>query len=146
MRKNWEGIVIHHSASPGRVWNSKGQRKICVEDIKRWHIAQKFGDIGYHFIIDAEGLIYPGKNIEKMGAHCRPNKRNHTSIGLCIVGNFEYDSPTEVQISSLIMLVKYLKVKYQIKNEMIELHRNVKGAHTLCPGKFFPKEYFYKTI
>lgn len=146
MTRSWEGIVVHHSASPGRVWNSKGQRKISVEDIRRWHVEQNFGDIGYHFIVDSDGLILSGRSLEQMGAHCKANRRNHTSLGICIVGNFQYDSPSEVQMSSLIMLVKYLKTKYQIKDEMIELHGNVKGAQTLCPGKFFPKNNFYNSI
>ncbi len=146
MNKSWEGIVIHHSASPGKVWDSKGLRKISVEDIRKWHIAENFGDIGYHFIVDSDGLVLAGRSLDQMGAHCRANKRNYTSIGLCLVGNFQYDSPTELQLSSLILLVKFLKAKYQIVNTMVELHSKVKGAQTLCPGRYFPKDYFYKLI
>lgn len=146
MSRSWEGIVIHHSASPGRIWSTIGQRKISVGDIKRWHIEQNFGDIGYHFVIDCEGLIFSGRSLEEIGAHCSANKRNYTSIGICVIGNFQYDAPSEVQLSSLIILVKYLKVKYQINDDMIELHGKVSGAKTLCPGAFFPKNYFYNSI
>jgi len=63
-----------------------------------------------------------------------------------VVGNFQYDSPSEIQMSSLVMLVRYLKEEYGIPDKMIELHGNVTGAQTLCPGKFFPKDYFYNEI
>lgn len=146
MSRNWEGIVVHHSASPGKVWGSEGCRNISVGDIRRWHVDQNFGDIGYHYVIDSDGFICKGRETDQIGAHCRADRKNHTSIGICVVGNFQYESPSEIQMSSLVMLVRYLKEEYGIPDKMIELHGNVAGAQTLCPGKFFPKDYFYKEI
>lgn len=146
MTKKWEGIVIHHTASPSRVWTKDSSRKISVNDVRNWHINQNFGDIGYHYLIDGQGFIFKGRDRDKTGAHCRPGRRNHISLGVCLTGNFQYDSPSQEQMSSLIMLVRYLQEKYKIKKEMIELHGKVEGAQTLCPGRYFPEEYFYKSI
>ena len=70
-------IIIHCSDSPeGR--NDK------AEDIRKWHKARGFNDIGYHFVIDLDGTIEPGRPIEQAGAHCTGHNRN--SIGICYIG------------------------------------------------------------
>lgn len=146
MTRNWEGIVIHHSASPARVWSKETCRNLGVNDVRVWHINQNFGDIGYHYLIDGAGLIYKGRPLSQVGAHCSAAKRNYLSLGVCLMGNFQYEGPTMEQLSSLIILVRYLKEKYKIKDQMVEMHGKVEGASTLCPGKYFPEEYFYKEI
>ena len=70
-------IIIHCSDSPeGR--NDK------AEDIRKWHKQRGFSDIGYHFVIDLDGTIEPGRPIEQTGAHCTGHNRN--SIGICYIG------------------------------------------------------------
>lgn len=70
-------IIIHCSDSPeGR--NDK------AEDIRKWHKARGFNDIGYHFVIDLDGTIEPCRPIEQAGAHCTGHNRN--SIGICYIG------------------------------------------------------------
>ncbi len=142
----WEGIVIHHSASPSATWQGTFFNKINADNIRQWHIEKGYGDIGYHFVIDRDGLVQAGRNLELTGAHCRAGQRNHKSIGICLSGNFQHESPTPYQMQALLILVKQLQQKYAITKNMVELHGNVVGASTLCPGRFFPVSYFYSHI
>ena len=49
-------IIIHCSATPeGRNDTSK--------DIRRWHLARGFKDIGYHYIILLDGTIELGRPV-----------------------------------------------------------------------------------
>ena len=144
--RQWEGIVIHHSASPAATWQGRYYFKIRAAAIRRWHLHQGFNEIGYHFVIDRDGLVEEGQSLDKTGAHCRPGRRNHISIGICLAGNFEYESPTVYQMQALLELVKQLKQRYGISTNMVELHGNVQGASTVCPGRFFPAVYFYDNI
>ena len=70
-------IIIHCSDSP------EG-RDDKVEDIRRWHKNRGFSDIGYHFVIDLDGTIEPGRPICQAGAHCTGHNRD--SIGICYIG------------------------------------------------------------
>ncbi|MBR5037566.1 MAG: N-acetylmuramoyl-L-alanine amidase, partial [Prevotella sp.] len=58
-------IVIHCSATP------EGKR-LTFAECRRDHIAnRRFKDIGYHYYIDREGVIWPGRPEQQVGAHCR---------------------------------------------------------------------------
>ena len=79
-------IIVHCSAT------REGQ-DIPVETIKKWHIEGRgWSDIGYHFYIDINGKIQKGRDIAKIGAHCKGQNRN--SIGLCYCGGVEADGKT----------------------------------------------------
>ena len=67
-------IIIHCSAT------REGQQ-IPVDTIRDWHLAKGWNDIGYHFYIDLDGTINKGRDIDKIGAHCKGHNRN--SIGIC---------------------------------------------------------------
>ena len=102
-------IIIHCADTP------EG-RDVRAEDIKRWHTKERgWNDIGYHYVIDLDGTIEPGRPIEVAGAHCTGH--NADSIGICYVGGCDAkmqpkDTRTEEQKASLITLLKYLVAKY----------------------------------
>ncbi|QDV53154.1 peptidoglycan recognition protein family protein [Gimesia fumaroli] len=137
--RDWEYIVIHHTAS------SKGS----VESIHELHSKKKdksgnsWLGIGYHFVIGngngmPDGAIEPTfRWREQMhGAHAGNNKYNQQGIGVCLVGNFEEAPPTEAQLAAVKKLVGVLKAEYKITGENVQGHRDVKA--TACPGKYFP--------
>jgi N-acetylmuramoyl-L-alanine amidase len=70
-------IIIHCSATP------EG-RDVTVEEIRQWHLDRGFNDIGYHYIIDLDGVVHDGRPIEKPGAHCV--KHNTHSLSICYIG------------------------------------------------------------
>ena len=71
MRKITE-IIIHCSATPeGKVFT--------VDDIRKWHLARKFSDIGYHYVVYRDGSVHKGRAENLVGAHCQGH--NAHSIG-----------------------------------------------------------------
>ena len=102
-------IIIHCSAT------REGQQ-VSVDTIRDWHLAKGWNDIGYHFYIDLDGTINKGRDIDKIGAHCKGHNRN--SIGICYCGGVEADGKTpkdtrtQEQKDSLLNVLKTLKAMY----------------------------------
>ena len=101
MKRKITEIIIHCTATPAC-------RDYSVEDIRRWHIKRGFSDIGYHYVIDRSGIIFEGRSIDMIGAHCKDH--NAYSIGICYVGGLDYnckpcDTRTPEQIDSMHQLV-----------------------------------------
>ena len=70
-------IIIHCSGT-------KAEHDIDASDIRQWHKAKGWSDIGYHYFIKLNGTVETGRYIEKVGAHAFGyNKR---SIGICYAG------------------------------------------------------------
>lgn len=78
-------IIIHCSATP------EG-KDFTVEDIRRWHLARKFADIGYHYVIYRDGSVHNGRAENIAGAHCLGH--NAHSIGICYIGGVAKDGKT----------------------------------------------------
>ena len=86
-----------------------------VEDIRNWHLAQGFNDIGYHYLIYRDGSIHEGRAINVIGAHCKGHNAN--SIGVCYVGGIDdksqpKDTRTPEQKATLVHLLRDLLRKY----------------------------------
>lgn len=109
MRKITE-IIVHCSDTPAG-------RDVRAADIKRWHVKDNgWADIGYHYVIDLDGTIEAGRDVETIGAHCKGHNQN--SIGICYVGGRNMhtyepaDTRTDAQKASLVLLLKYLRSRY----------------------------------
>jgi len=57
---------------------------IGCKEIRKWHKARGWNDIGYHYVIRRDGTLETGRPIETIGAHCKG--QNRYSIGVCFVG------------------------------------------------------------
>lgn len=127
-------IIIHCSDTP----EGRDDR---AADIRRWHLERGFGDIGYHYIIDLDGTIEAGRDIDVAGAHCAGH--NAKSIGICYVGGADKetrkpkDTRTDAQRDSLLLLLKYLRQRYP--SARIYGHRDL--ANKPCPCFDARKEY-----
>ena len=63
-------IIIHCSAT------REGQ-DVPVETIRDWHVNSRgWSDIGYHFYIELDGTIKKGRDIDRVGAHCKSHNRH----------------------------------------------------------------------
>jgi hypothetical protein len=132
----WKYIVIHHSAS------NKG----CAGSFDRQHRVERgWDELGYHFVIGngtetGDGQIEVGSRWRKQkhGAHCKTddNYYNDHGIGICLVGNFEHQSPSAAQMHSLNRLVHFLQGRCSINPANITTHKDVTGR-TACPGRRF---------
>ncbi len=82
-------LIVHCSATPN-------YRETTVKEIREWHLARGWSDIGYHYVIHRNGVISAGRPVYKIGAHCRGH--NADSIGVCMIGD---DAFTDAQYDSL---------------------------------------------
>jgi len=96
-------IVVHHSAS------MHGD----ADEIRRWHLARGFDDIGYHFVVTMEGAIEKGRSLSYQGAHTRAKGKNRTGIGICLIGDSTKEPFTQNQFFALFNLVNSLRWLYK---------------------------------
>ena len=117
-------IVVHHSAYP----------YAGPQEVQDLHMDRRgFADVAYHFIVDADGMIYEGREISIRGAHVQGY--NTGSVGIVLLGNFNDSQPTESQIDNLRKLVDYLRYTYGIR--FLAGHKdypNQSPDGTECPG------------
>lgn len=126
-------IIVHCADTP------EG-RDDKAADIRRWHKARGFNDIGYHYVVDLDGTIEPGRDVTIAGAHTTGH--NADSIGVCYIGGADTDmkqkdTRTEEQKTALRLLLKYLVRKYP--GAKIYGHRDF--AQKACPSFDAKTEY-----
>ena len=100
----WKRIVIHHSATP-------------VDDAMNMHRVHKArgmkNGLAYHFVISngsrkaSDGEIFIGTRWkgQLQGGHMKQASLNQTSIGICMIGNFELKPPTSKQLQLLCLMI-----------------------------------------
>lgn len=143
----WKKIIIHHTASPTEVLRQNKWVKVSREIIDEWHKKRGFGQIGYHFLVLKDGTVEAGRPINMVGAHCAVSRRNYIGLGIALVGNFQESRVPYIQLEATAQLTSKLINLFKMNGlQDIELHREVLGAKTLCPGKLFPKEEFLRII
>lgn len=124
-----EYITIHCA-------DTKPSMDIGVDDIRKWHLARGWSDVGYHLVIKRNGLLQPGRPLNKQGAHVGSHNRNN--IGICLVGGMSEDGKpednfTNLQWDALRDLISELSGNYGIKEENILGHRDWPGTGKACP-------------
>lgn len=61
---------------------------VTKTDLFQWHVVERcFNDIGYHYVIDQNGIIIKCRPLNISGAHCKGHNKN--SIGICYVGGLK---------------------------------------------------------
>lgn len=130
-------LVVHCTAT-------RLSQRVSVEDIDRWHKAQGWSGIGYHWYVDRDGHIFPGRSEREAGAHVIGY--NHCSIGICYEGGLDEqgnsaDTRTPAQKAALLFIIKDLKQSYP--NAVILGHRDFPGVHKDCPCFDAKTEYSY---
>ena len=141
----WKRIVIHHSATP-------------TDDAMNMHRVHKArgmkNGLAYHFVISNgsrkayDGEIFIGDRWKGQldGGHMKRLSDNKTSIGICLIGNFELRSPTSKQMKSLEGLCEYLMNKCRLSPNQVTTHKILHPNHTVCPGKYFSLSSLRKRI
>jgi N-acetyl-anhydromuramyl-L-alanine amidase AmpD len=104
-----------------------------------------------HFLIgngtdsgDGEIEIGPRWRKQLRGGHVASRAYNENSIGICLIGNFETQRPTTPQLAALGELLGHLKSNLLNGRPKLFLHREVRGEHTLCPGRHFPAKRIHQ--
>ena len=126
-------IIVHCTATPEN-------RVVTVEDVRQWHKARGWSDIGYHIMIYLDGTVHEGRPIERSGAHCKGQNKN--SIGIAYVGGVDKDmnpkdTRTEEQKEALVDMLSYYKTKYP----KLEIFGHRDFSSKACPSFDATKEY-----
>lgn len=120
-------IILHCSAT------AEG-KDYTVDDIRKWHKARGFKDIGYHYVIYRDGTVHNGRPLEQIGAHTTGH--NSYSIGICYIGGCAKDGKTpkdtrtDAQKLAMYNLIYDLLCKYP----KVEVHGHYEFANKACPS------------
>lgn len=143
-RSRWDGIVVHHSATPDAT----------PQSLDRAHRNAGLSQLGYHVVIGngrrmGDGEIHLGARwLEQLpGAHVAgPNgsRMNRTTIGICLVGDGDRRAFTQSQMIALVDVVRLLQYELGIDADRVRLHRDLAG--TTSPGQFFPEAAFRSAL
>lgn len=127
-------IIVHCTATP------EG-RECSVKEIRQWHLARGFSDIGYHYVIHLDGSLENGRDVDLSGAHCTGHNTN--SIGVCYVGGCGKDGKTPKDTRTEEQKVALLSLLYDLRKmypgAKIYGHRDF--ANKACPSFDARKEF-----
>lgn len=141
--------VIHHSAGN----NTDTNYTEIVRNIYIYHTQSNgWDDIGYNYLIARNGIVFAGRDPEKLGieqdnvlgAHfCG---KNQNTMGVCMLGDFTTDTVSIAGMNSLIQLLKWKVFKDSIHPLLKSKHPDASGidlghvaghrdgCNTTCPG------------
>lgn len=126
-------IIVHCTAT-------KEGQTVTVADVDKWHKANGWSGIGYHYLIGLNGEPWVGRPLAIAGAHCTGH--NAKSVGVCYVGGLDAflrpkDTRTPAQKARLLQLLKELKRNYP----QATIHGHREFANKACPCFDAGKEY-----
>jgi len=111
--------VVHHTAGANDLTNWAAE----VRNIWYFHtFTNGWGDIGYNFLIDPNGVIYEGRagGDSAIGAHF--SCRNTNTVGVALLGTFSSVPPTAAALSSLEKLLAELCARNAIDPTVLLFH------------------------
>jgi len=119
-------IILHCTAT-------KEGKRYDVNDIRQWHLDRGWSDIGYHYLINLNGDIENGRDIEKIGAHCKG--QNTGSVGIAYVGGLDTngkpkDTRTKAQKESLEVVIDVIR---NLVGEDIPVFGHNEFSNKACP-------------
>lgn len=111
--------VVHHTAGANSVadWDAE-LRSI-------WHLhtfTNGWGDIGYNFLIDPNGVVYEGRagGDGAIGAHF--SCRNTNTVGIALLGTYSNVAPTAAALASLESLLAALLQRNGVAPQAMAMH------------------------
>lgn len=130
-------ITIHHDGMPRFTATEYRDVAARIELIRTAHLKRdggaRWGDIGYHFVIDRAGRVWEARSLAWQGAHVKDH--NEGNIGVLCLGNFEEQVPSAKQLAALERFIRTLRSQYGIPSNAVLTHREWRGANTKCPGR-----------
>lgn len=125
-------ITVHHSGTEIIRVTSEQAVIRCLDGVLGGHLRRRFGDVGYHFMVDYAGRVWEGRSLSFWGAHVSGN--NDHNVGIVLLGNFEHQRPSRAQLNSMRQLVGLIQQQYRIRQQ--DVYGHIDLGQTLCPGKY----------
>lgn len=133
-----EQIVVHHSA---------GGSAETVQSVNRYHIGPNHvcengcPGVLYTLIVDRKGVLYLLHDFETITYHVKD--QNTRSIGICVLGNFEIEQPTDAQLKALQRGIDYVQKRLGRKIPVTTHGATCSTCNTDCPGEHLENKIIY---
>lgn len=141
----WRYIVVHNS----------GTRQGSAKAFEHYHryVRGMSNGMAYHFVIGngtstGNGQIEIGNRWHRQiqGGHVHSDYLNNISVGICLVGDFNNQRPTPIQLASLEELINFVRDRVGRVNgqkAVVRPHRDINPPRwpTDCPGDEFPYSF-----
>lgn len=125
-------ITIHHEGHTPVWFTDEPSTRARLEQVRSIHTRdRRWGDIGYHYVIDRAGRVIEGRSVAYQGAHV--SNQNPHNVGVMLLGNFEKQSPSQAQLTALQSTLRHLMAKYRVPVKRVYTHREL--GPTVCPGR-----------
>lgn len=146
-RNRWRYIVVHNSGT--RQGNAR------IFDLYHRRVRGMPNGLAYQFVIgngtsSGNGQIEVGDRWRRQinGGHVHSDYLNNIALGICLVGDFNRDTPTREQLLALDELIRYLRIrvgKIDGRFAIVKAHRDINPPQwpTDCPGDRFPFRWLY---
>lgn len=145
-RGRWRYIVVHNS----------GTRQGSAKAFEHYHryVRKMPNGMAYHFVIGngtstRHGEIEIGNRWHRQlqGGHVHSDYLNNIALGICFVGDFNRDQPSETQLDAAEEIIGYLRKKVGRvggQKSVVRPHRDINPPRwpTDCPGDDFPYRWF----
>jgi N-acetyl-anhydromuramyl-L-alanine amidase AmpD len=106
---------------------------IGVDEIREWHTAKGWSDVGYHYVIKRDGTLEKGRADTKQGAHVKGH--NKDSLGVCLVGGVNAEGKPDANFTK----VQYFALDVVLSKLTLEnIGARVTGHRELYSGKACP--------
>ena len=156
-------LIVHHTVTA----NDDPDPPSTIRAIYAYHVQSNgWDDIGYNFLIDAQGRIYEGRysrqyalnetptgeDVNRQGAiGAHAENTNNGSVGIALLGTFSGQGPTSASVDALTALLAWKADRHDIDpnandtypgpNGTTRTFPNIAGHRdtkaTECPGNFF---------
>jgi len=120
-------LVVHCSDTPDN-------EPLTARDIHAMHLGFDWHGVGYHRVINREGVIEHGRPDYWIGAHVY--EHNEESLGVCLIGRQHF---TEQQFNSLEKVLQEWTTQYP--NAEVVGHCDFANTEKTCPN-FNAKEWW----
>ncbi|HEY0603754.1 MAG TPA: N-acetylmuramoyl-L-alanine amidase [Herpetosiphonaceae bacterium] len=155
-------LVVHHTADSNNLGSNEPNWAARVRAIWSFHTYSRgWGDIGYNWLIDPNGVIYAGRagstdtTRDAVGFH---DTANYGSMGVSLIGTYSSVAPTTAAQNSLVDILSWKASQRNIDpmgsswyygcsrsdycapfnsgSVVLNIagHRQVTPGHTTCPG------------
>ena len=124
LRDVYRTVVIHHSANYGA---DDIDTLLYIQD--RHRSERGWADVAYHFFVGKTGTLYEGRALNVRGTHVAGH--NTGSVGVCLLGNYEEQTPPLEQLASALLLVDWLAHTLALTHLAGHFEFN---SDTVCPG------------
>ena len=126
-------IIVHCTAT-------REGKDYSVNQVREWHKARGFSDIGYHYLIHLNGSLEEGRDLSIAGAHCLGHNSN--SIGVCYVGGLDSEgNPKDTRTREQKIALKVLLTNLRLSFPDAKIYGHCDFAAKACPCFDAKEEY-----